>query len=105
MSLKFKTSGIEYLEELEHRFPNHRREIHAKSCKHCPSAHNAKAGIIDPESAEIATLPKEDIVAEQHLFVCAWRPNKLCKGFCDFCGIDEDFIKACVEAKELEAQP
>jgi len=87
-------TGIEWLNEQDRKFPNRHKEIHKGCCKHCPSNNNAKAGIIDPESVEIKTYPKE-LIAKEFLFVCAWRGNKLCKGICDYYGIDEQYITEC----------
>lgn len=91
MGLIVKT-GVEVINEENRKWPNRHKEIHKGCCKHCPSNRCAKNGIIDPESDEIKTFPKELIVKE-YLFVCAWRPNKLCKGNCNAMGIDETFIK------------
>ena len=73
------------------KYPNRHKEIHKACCKECPSNNNVKQGIIDPESAEIKTYPKELIIKE-FLFVCAWRPNKLCKGLCDYYNINQKLI-------------
>jgi len=67
-------------------------EIHKACCKRCPTNNNRKAGIIDEESEEIKRLPKK-LIAKEYLFVCTWRPSKLCKGICDFMEIDEGFLK------------
>ncbi len=86
---------MEQLKEQDCKYPNRRKEIHKGCCKHCPSNNNAKEGIIDPESEDIkSSFPKETI-AKEILFVCAWRPNKLCKGICDYYGIDEQYIAKC----------
>lgn len=81
--------------EQDRLFPNRYKEIHKGCCKFCPSKYHVKHDIIDLESAEIKMLPKEQIVAQRFLFVCGWRGNKLCKGLCDYYGIDEQFIKDC----------
>lgn len=89
MNLK---TGIELLREQDKKWPNRHKEIHKGCCKHCPTHNSKKAGILDPESEDIKKCPKE-LIAREYLFVCAWRPNKLCKGLCDDMGIDEEFIK------------
>ena len=94
ISSKMSRKIINTFEEQNELFPNRFKEIHNGCCKFCPSKHNNKHSIIDPESAEIKMLPKEQIVQE-FLFVCGWRGNKLCKGLCDYYGIDERFIKCC----------
>lgn len=62
--------------------------IHAAPCKRCPSAHYPA----DPEAIDMKSWP----IAEQHAhaFPCAWRPAKLCKGYCDSVGMtDADALK------------
>lgn len=59
------------------------RRIHQAPCVHCPSAHHPP----DPESLDIAALPKEDRI--RHVFRCAWRHDALCKGACDQLGVTE----------------
>lgn len=66
-------------------------EIHKACCKRCPTNQNKVNGTVDPESTEIKTYPK-DLIVKEFLFVCAWRPDKLCKGLCDYFEIDEKFI-------------
>lgn len=84
------------LEKMDKQFPNRHKEIHKGFCKNCPSNHNKKNGTIDEESEQIKTFPKE-LIAKEYLFVCAWRPNKLCKGNCDDMGIDENYLKTLHE--------
>lgn len=91
-------TDMEFMKKQDQKYPNRHKEIHKGCCKYCPSNNNAKAGIIDPECEDIKTLPKE-VIAKEYLFVCAWRPNKLCKGICDYLEIDEEFIKMCVGDK------
>lgn len=70
---------------------NRPREIHKAPCKHCPSAHYPP----DPESTDIKeTWPREDQL--QSVFPCAWRPEKQCKGYCDFLGVTEEDLKEIV---------
>ena len=82
-----------YFEDLDANYPDRHKEIHKEPCKGCPSMQDKRAGRIDPESADIKTLPKE-IIASEYLFVCYARPSKLCKGLCDNMEIDEEFIKS-----------
>lgn len=56
-------------------------EIHKAPCKHCPSAHFPP----DPESEHIRDLVQSGSApASEFVFRCAWRPEKLCFGVCDF---------------------
>lgn len=91
---QYLSKMAKWTEDQNLKFPNRHKEIHKDCCQHCPSDRNAKDGTVDPESAEIKNYPKELIVSE-FLFVCAWRGNKLCKGNCDYHGIDEQFIANC----------
>jgi hypothetical protein len=60
------------------------KQIHTSPCKHCPSAHSEP----DPECLDIKeSYPRE--AQRDTLFRCAWRPEKLCKGYCDFLGFME----------------
>jgi hypothetical protein len=64
-------------------------EIHRSPCSHCPSAHYPS----DPESDDIRACDRE--TRAKHAFRCAWRPEKLCRGYCDDMGLDEsDFAAA-----------
>lgn len=51
--------------------------VHKLPCKNCPSKH----GATDLEVKDILKLPKEK--QWETVFPCAWRPNKLCRGYCD----------------------
>jgi hypothetical protein len=84
-------SPIEYLKEMDEKYPDRHKIIHKACCKHCPSKIGMENDCMDDEAKEIAQYPKEVIVRE-FLFVCAWRPEKLCKGLCDFLEIDQEFI-------------
>lgn len=85
-------TGWEKQEELNNMFPERHTIIHKGCCKHCPSNNMRKAGLTDPESKDLKEgLPKETLVKD-YLFVCAWRPDKLCKGLCDYFEIDQNFI-------------
>lgn len=61
--------------------------IHAAPCKHCPSA----CDVHDPEAWEYKRAPRR--VQLDCLFVCAWRPDKLCKGLCDFLSVTANDLK------------
>ncbi len=90
--MKIIKKGMGYIDEQNRKYPNRHKEIHKGVCKHCPTHLDKLAGRTDPESEEILTLPRE-VILKEFAFVCAWRPNKLCKGLCDAAGIDEEFIK------------
>ena len=89
--LKISSRMIDIIEH-DKVYPNRHIKIHKTCCKKCPSEYNRKHNFKDPETEEIKLLSKELIVKE-FLFVCAWRPNKLCKGLCDKLEIDEKLIK------------
>ena len=62
-------------------------EIHESPCAPCPSTKDLSE---DWESQEIREAPRDVRIA--HAFRCAWRPGKLCKGYCDFNELtQEDF--------------
>ncbi len=86
-------TGIEAIDEANKKYPNRHKEIHKVCCKHCPTEHNRRNGLKDPETEDLKSLPKE-VIAKEYLFVCAWRESKLCKGVCDEFGIDEVFINS-----------
>lgn len=67
------------------------RQIHKSCCKKCPSNNDRKNGVVDPETSEIATYSKETI-ARHYLFSCFMRTDKLCKGICDYYGIDGEYV-------------
>lgn len=77
---------IDYIKEMEEKFPDRHKFIHKQCCELCPSAKG-----FDEETKEIATYRK-DLIVTEFLFVCAWRPNKLCKGICDNMKIDQQYI-------------
>lgn len=62
-------------------------EIHESPCEHCPSARNAARGIEDPESTDIKAGSRAYQI--ESVFRCAWRPEKNCKGYCDFLNVTE----------------
>jgi hypothetical protein len=52
--------------------------IHKECCKHCPS----KPGTTpDPEVEDFLAATRDIQIAS--CFPCGWRPNALCKGYCD----------------------
>lgn len=61
--------------------PKRVTSVHKEYCDHCPSHPRFP---LDPESEDIAKLP--DGIRQQHVFVCAWRTDKLCKGVCEQLG-------------------
>lgn len=59
-------------------------KIHIESCENCPSANHGP----DPFSIDI----KEHYSRKAQIdsaFPCAWRDEKLCKGYCDFLDLNE----------------
>lgn len=81
----------DYQDKMDVMYPNRHKTIHKVSCEKCPSENNRRCGIIDIESDDIAKLPK-DVISKEYLFVCAWRPSKLCKGNCDDMLIDQKYL-------------
>ncbi len=67
-------------------------EIHDAPCERCPSAMNAREGLKDEESEDYKAAPRE--IQIESCFPCAWRPEKLCKEYCDFLSVTrEDLAK------------
>jgi len=84
---KYHAGIEEYFEDLDRRYPDRHKQIHKTCCKQCPSTKGE-----DEESVDIkASVPKEHI-AREYLFVCAWRESKLCKGYCDYNDIDQEYL-------------
>lgn len=53
------------------------KEIHSTPCEKCPSEWYPP----DPEAHDLLTMVTNgEIREEDFLFVCAWRPNKICRG-------------------------
>ncbi len=49
---------------------------------------------------DMKTWPRE--LQAEHAFVCAWRREKICKGYCDYYGLDEsDFTAVPSYPREL----
>ena len=72
-------------------------EVHKNYCAKCPSNRNVFPEP-DPESKDIASLP--DGEKQMHVFPCAWRPNKLCKGVCE----ELDYNEA-IHGQRLKERP
>jgi hypothetical protein len=65
-----------FLGNIKDKFPNRHKEIHKECCEKCPSKHGE-----DPEVKDIKETCGKEVIVKEFLFVCAWRPNKLCKGY------------------------
>lgn len=74
--------NLEWLKQAVKELPPRPTEIHAEPCEQCPSAHWPP----DPESLEIKEMVGAGAPASEFVFRCAWRPEALCKGVCDFLG-------------------
>lgn len=83
----------EYLNELDKKYPNRRKEIHKQCCKKCPTENIYKNGGQDCEIEDLRGLSKE-VLAKEIVFVCAWRNSKLCKGICYQYGITQNYLNA-----------
>jgi hypothetical protein len=66
------------------QLPERPKEIHRNPCKHCPSAHYPP----DPEALDTLDYPRD--LQIKSVFPCAWRPQKMCKGVCDFLSVTEE---------------
>jgi hypothetical protein len=66
------------------------RIIHKSACAHCPSAHFPP----DPEAEDIKYAPRA--IQIESCFPCGWRPNKLCKGYCDYLNITERDLESTI---------
>lgn len=83
-----------YFSDLDRKYPDRHKQIHKGCCKNCPSDIDNKKGIEDPESRDIKENYSKEQIAREMLFVCAWRNSKLCKGLCDYMGIDQEFLNS-----------
>ena len=63
-------------------------EIHATPCALCPSAHYPPS----EEVEDIHTWPRD--LQIESAFPCAWRPEKLCRGYCDELSITDSDARA-----------
>ncbi len=70
--------------------PPRPREIHRHPCAHCPSAQGAVHGH-DPESIDLIAASRDAQL--DSVFRCSWRPQKLCKGWCDAVNVTEEDLK------------
>lgn len=61
--------------------------IHANPCAHCPSVAYTRGGFDDPLMVEALGWSRTEQV--ESAFPCAWRTNKLCKGYCDYLSVTE----------------
>ncbi len=53
------------------------KEIHHHPCPKCPSEHYPP----DPEAHDLMTAVVQGKIAEKDfLFLCAWRPDRICRG-------------------------
>lgn len=75
---------MDELRRLDELYPNRHKEIHKNCCKHCPSNTDEP----DPITEVFKNGPEENMI--NGVFVCAWRPSKLCKGICDQLKITEN---------------
>lgn len=62
-------------------------EIYKQPCPHCPSMKGT-----DPEVEDMMTWPRDAQV--DTVFPCAWRKEKMCKGYCDKLGVTEADLRA-----------
>ncbi|MGH9903931.1 MAG: hypothetical protein ACRD68_19140 [Pyrinomonadaceae bacterium] len=53
---------------------------------------DTRTGRHDPESLDYKAAPRD--VQLDSVFRCAWRPEKLCRGYCDFLGVTEADLSA-----------
>jgi hypothetical protein len=96
---KVKSSIAEYFDKQiaeqdrqDKLYPDRHKVIHKVPCKNCPSAIGKLRGEEDPECKEIKETCSKGLIVNEFLFVCAWRPSKLCKGNCDYMEITEEDI-------------
>lgn len=69
-------------------------EVHANPCAYCPTKMD---GDRDPELLAMKEASRE--YQAQHVFICGWRTNKLCRGYVDYYGLtDEEVLEARKEA-------
>jgi hypothetical protein len=60
--------------------------IHTEPCERCPSANYP----MDPQVSDIKNLWSR-VDQLESVFPCAWRPEKLCKGYCDLLNVKEEW--------------
>jgi hypothetical protein len=61
--------------------------IHANPCAQCPSVAYVRDKFEDPSMEEARDWPRAEQV--ESAFPCAWRTQKLCKGYCDYLNVTE----------------
>ena len=61
--------------------------IHANPCAQCPSVAYVRDKFEDPIMEEALDWPRAEQV--DSAFPCAWRTQKLCKGYCDYLSVTE----------------
>lgn len=62
--------------------------IHKGCCKHCPSKPGSTP---TPEVEDYLASPRE--IQVESCFPCGWRPEKLCKGYCDLMNVTEGDLR------------
>lgn len=87
-NLSLVASDIEeYFANLDNVYPDRHKKIHKEPCKGCPSMQGD-----DPEVRDIKASCSKENIAREFLFVCYKRNSKLCKGYCDYNDIDQDYL-------------
>ena len=66
------------------------RAIHLHPCARCPADHGSRLGH-DPEAQDLIAAPRA--LQLESVFRCSWRPEKLCKGWCDAVGVSESDLE------------
>lgn len=74
----FKTTIYDMIEKDFGNNPALHLPIHNECCAHCPSRPGFEP---DPETQDYMRMPKS--LRMKTRFPCAWRPEKLCKGYND----------------------
>lgn len=76
--------------------------IHSHACVQCPSAHYMKHGVPEEDCETQDLLEANKATRAAHAFVCAWRTEKVCRGYCDHMGLAEDDLD---EREPLPPEP
>jgi len=79
-------------DEMDRIYPDRHSTIHKVACQHCPSTKGQ-----DPEAADIKANCTKHEIATRFLFPCGWRGSRLCKGYCDYNGIDQQYLDSLKE--------
>jgi len=85
----------DYLAEMDLKYPDRHKVMHKTPCKQCPSTRDP-----DTESQDIKDNISKEYFIKEYMFVCAWRPSKICKGLCDFMEVDQELINKALGIKE-----